>query len=79
MKPYFQLHEIALLSLLGALIFVLRLVFKIPIHVPGSSGLVWVLPLIIGVGIMKTRGWIVHGLYIRDPRLIFWRRRFACP
>lgn len=56
MKPYFQLHEIALLSLLGALIFVLRLVFKIPIHVPGSSGLVWVLPLIIGVGIVQNPG-----------------------
>ncbi|WP_042696555.1 ECF transporter S component [Methanocorpusculum bavaricum] len=61
MKPYFQLHEIALLSLLGALIFVLRLVFKIPIHVPGSSGLVWVLPLIIGVGIVRKPG---AGLYM---------------
>ncbi len=61
MKPYFQLHEIALLSLLGALIFVLRMVFKVPIHLSGSSGLVWVIPLIIGVGIVRKPG---AGLYM---------------
>ena len=53
---YFSLYEIALLSLFGALVFVLRTAIIVPIHVPGSSGIVWVLPLIVGTAIVRKPG-----------------------
>lgn len=60
-KGYFSLYEIALLSLLGALIFVLKIVLKLPIHVPGHSGIFWIIPLILGVAIVKKPG---AGIYM---------------
>jgi len=53
---YFSLYEIALLSLFGALVFVLRTAIIVPIHVPGSSGIFWVLPLIVGTAIVRKPG-----------------------
>ncbi len=38
---YFSLYEIALLSLFGALVFVLRAAIVVPILTPGSSGVFW--------------------------------------
>lgn len=55
-KPYFTLNEIALLSLCGALIFVLKTAFKIPLHFPGHSGIFWVIPAIVAVAIVKKPG-----------------------
>jgi ABC-type thiamin/hydroxymethylpyrimidine transport system permease subunit len=52
---YFSLYEIALLSLFGALVFVVREI-EIPIHVPGSSGVLWVVPVIIGTAIVRKPG-----------------------
>ena len=60
-KPYFSLHEIALMSLCGALIFVLKIALKIPFHLPGHSGIFWVIPLVIGVAVVKKPG---SGTYI---------------
>lgn len=60
-KPYFTLHEIALMSLCGALIFVLKIALKIPLHLPGHSGIFWVIPLIIGVAVVRKPG---SGTYI---------------
>jgi ABC-type thiamin/hydroxymethylpyrimidine transport system permease subunit len=59
--PYFSLHEVALLSLCGALIFVLKTALKIPLHMPGHSGIFWVIPLIIGTAIVRKPG---AGTYI---------------
>ena len=52
-KPYFSLHEIALLSLCAALIVVLNTTFTLPLNIPGHTGIYWVVPVIIGVGIVK--------------------------
>ncbi|UUX91582.1 ECF transporter S component [Methanoplanus endosymbiosus] len=60
-EKYFSLNEILLLTLCGALIFVLKVIFKLPIHLPGHSGAFWVIPLIIGVSFVKKPG---SGLYI---------------
>lgn len=54
--PYFSLYEIALLSLFGALVFVLRAAIVVPIHTPGSSGVFWVLPLIVGTALVRKPG-----------------------
>lgn len=61
MSRYFSLYEIALLSLLGAMIFVLNRLFEIPLHVPGSSGIWWVIPVIIGARVVRKPG---AGIYI---------------
>jgi hypothetical protein len=60
-KHYFSLYEIALLSLCAALVVALKTLFNIPLHVPGSSGIFWVVPVIIGAGIVKKAG---SGCYI---------------
>ncbi|WP_440950363.1 ECF transporter S component [Methanosphaerula subterraneus] len=61
MSSYFSLYEIALLSLLGAMVFVLNRLFEIPLHVPGSSGIWWVIPVIIGARVVRKPG---AGIYI---------------
>ena len=60
-SSYFSLYEIALLSLFGALVFVARMAIKIPLHIPGNSGVLWVLPLIIGTALVRKPG---AGTYI---------------
>jgi ABC-type thiamin/hydroxymethylpyrimidine transport system permease subunit len=60
-KHYFSLYEIALMSLCGALVVALKTVFNIPLHLPGNSGIFWVVPVIIGAGIIKKPG---SGCYI---------------
>ena len=60
-KSYFSLYEIALLTLCGALIFVLKMVFKIPVQLPGHTAILWVIPMILGIGIVKKPG---AGIYI---------------
>ncbi len=58
---YFSLYEIALLSLFGALAFVIRMAIKIPLHIPGNSGILWVLPVIVGAALVRKPG---AGTYI---------------
>jgi ABC-type thiamin/hydroxymethylpyrimidine transport system permease subunit len=60
-KTFFSLQETAILSMLGGLIFVLDTLFSLPLHIPGSSGIWWVIPVIVGVSIVKRPG---AGLYI---------------
>lgn len=60
-KPYFSLYEVTLLSLCAALIVVLNTLLSVPLKVPGHTGIYWVVPVIIGVGIVKKPG---AGTYI---------------
>jgi hypothetical protein len=60
-KNYFTLNEIALMSILGALIFVLKMALRMPVSIPGQTGIFWVIPVIIGVAIIKKPG---SGTYI---------------
>ncbi len=60
-QPYFSLNDIVMLSMLAALVFALRLYLRIPMHLPGKSGIFWVVPIIIGVGIVGKLG---SGTYI---------------
>ncbi len=57
----FTLNEIALMSLCGALIFVLKTALKLPVHLPGHSGVFWVIPMIVGIAMVRKPG---SGLYI---------------
>ncbi|MCD1293451.1 cobalt ABC transporter permease [Methanocella sp. CWC-04] len=60
-KTYFSLYELTILSLLGALVFILRVYLRVPMHIPGKSGLFWVIPIILGVAIVSRPG---SGTYI---------------
>lgn len=60
-RPYFTLNDIVMLSMLAALVFALRLYLRIPMHLPGKSGIFWVVPIIIGAGIVGKLG---SGTYI---------------
>ncbi len=60
-RPYFSLNDVVLLSMLAALVFALRLYLRIPMHLPGKSGIFWVVPIIVGIGIVGKPG---SGAYI---------------
>lgn len=60
-RTYFTLQDIVLLTMLAALVFVLRVYLRIPTHIPGKSGFFWVIPIILGIGICAKPG---SGVYI---------------
>ena len=55
-QKYFVLYEICFLSLMTALVYVFKTYFKTPIGLSGHNGLFWVIPFIIGVGVVKKFG-----------------------
>ncbi len=55
-KPHFAVREIVLLALLAALIVVTKMVLRMPIRVPGHSGVLWMAALVIGRGLVR-RPW----------------------
>jgi hypothetical protein len=60
-QKYFLVYEVSFLSLMAALVYVLKTFFKTPIHLPGHSAIVWVIPFIIAIGLTKKFG---SGTYI---------------
>lgn len=52
----FTLRDIVLMSMLGGLVFALRFALRIPMHLTGKSGVFWVIPIIVGVGIIGKFG-----------------------
>ncbi|ADN35979.1 conserved hypothetical protein [Methanolacinia petrolearia DSM 11571] len=60
-RDYFTLNEIALMSLLGGLVFVMLMALRMPLHIPGHTGIFMVIPVIIGVAIIQKPG---SGTYI---------------
>ena len=55
-RQHFAVREIVLLALLAALIVVTKMVLRIPIRVPGHSGVLWMAALVIGRGLVR-RPW----------------------
>ncbi len=55
---YFALTEVCFLSLMGALVYVLRAFIKTPTHgiLPGHNAIIWVIPFIIGLGLTRKFG-----------------------
>lgn len=60
-RSYFTLNDIVLMSMMAALIIVLRVALRIPMHLTGKSGLFWVIPIIVCIGITQKLG---TGTYI---------------
>jgi ABC-type thiamin/hydroxymethylpyrimidine transport system permease subunit len=55
---YFALTEVCFLSLMAALVYVLRAFIKTPTHgfLPGHNAIIWVIPFIIGLGLIRKFG-----------------------
>ncbi|HLN45345.1 MAG TPA: hypothetical protein VK209_06525 [Candidatus Sulfotelmatobacter sp.] len=60
-KRYFRLYEVCFLSLMAALVYILKTFFKTPIGLPGHTAIFWVIPFIIGTGVTRKFG---SGVYI---------------
>jgi hypothetical protein len=60
-KRYFLLYEVCFLSLMAALVYVLKTFFKTPMSLPGHNAILWVIPFIVGIGLTKKFG---AGTYI---------------
>jgi hypothetical protein len=50
------LRDLALLSLVAALCVLAKMVLRMPLHVPGHSGVLWVALYVIGRGLVDKRG-----------------------
>lgn len=50
------LREALFLAFIAALIFVGKSFLRVPIHVPGHSGVVWIALIVIGRGLVDRRG-----------------------
>lgn len=50
--PRFRTRELVLIALLAAMLVTAKFAVRIPIHVPGHSGALWIAMLVVG------RGWI---------------------
>jgi hypothetical protein len=60
-KKYFLVYEVSFLSLMAALVYVLKTFLKTPIGVPGHTAVFWVIPFIIGIGLTRKFG---SGTYV---------------
>jgi ABC-type thiamin/hydroxymethylpyrimidine transport system permease subunit len=60
-EKYFTLNEIALMSLMGGLVFVMKTALRMPLGIPGHTGIFLVIPVIIGAAIIRKPG---SGTYI---------------
>jgi hypothetical protein len=50
------LRDLLLIALIAALCILAKLVLRIPIHIPGHSGVLWVALYVIGRGLVDKRG-----------------------
>jgi hypothetical protein len=60
-SKYFLVYEVAFLSLMGSLVYVFKTYFRTPIQLPGHTAIFWVIPFIIGIGLIRKFG---AGTYI---------------
>jgi len=60
-KKYFLVYEVSFLSLMAALVYVFKTFFRTPIQLPGHTAIFWVIPFIIGIGLIRKFG---AGIYI---------------
>jgi hypothetical protein len=54
--PYFSTFQLILLALLAALIVVSKIALRLPVRLPGHSGILWMAIVIVAAGIVPKRG-----------------------
>ena len=55
-KRTFSTFELILLTLFSALVVVAKIAFRLPVQLPGHSGIFWMAILIVAAGIVPKRG-----------------------
>jgi hypothetical protein len=55
-QRYFSTFQLILLALLAALIVVAKIALRLPLQLPGHSGIVWMAIIIVAAGIVPKRG-----------------------
>jgi len=51
-----RVADMTVIALVGVMILLGKTVLRMPIHVPGHSGVLWIAALIIGCGVVRRRG-----------------------
>lgn len=54
--PYFSTFQLILLALMSALVVVTKIALRLPLQLPGHSGIFWMAIVIVGAGIVPKRG-----------------------
>lgn len=52
----FSLRDGVVLSLIATLVFLTKTLVKIPLHVPGHSGMIWIALMVVGAGLVRRPG-----------------------
>jgi hypothetical protein len=55
-RPFLTVRQITTLALLSSLVAVAKWSLRIPIRVPGHSGVLWIAVFVVGCGIVRRRG-----------------------
>ncbi|MEJ2208602.1 MAG: ECF transporter S component [Anaerolineae bacterium] len=55
-EPYFSTFQLILLALFAALIVVAKIALRLPLQLPGHSGIFWMAIMIVGVGVVHKPG-----------------------
>jgi hypothetical protein len=55
-EPYFSTFQLILLAILSALIIVAKIALRLPLRLPGHSGVFWLAIVIVAAGIVPRRG-----------------------
>jgi len=55
-KRYFSTFELVLLTLFAALVVVTKISLRLPLQLPGHSGLFWVAIVVVAAGVVPKRG-----------------------
>lgn len=55
-EPYFSTFQLILLAILSALIIVAKIALRLPLRLPGHSGIFWLAIVIVAAGIVPKRG-----------------------
>ena len=55
-KRYFTTFELILLALFSALVVVAKIALRLPVQLPGHSGLFWMVVVIVAAGVVPKRG-----------------------
>jgi hypothetical protein len=55
-SPYFTTFELVLLALFSALVVVAKIALRLPVQLPGHSGLFWMAIVIVAAGVVPKRG-----------------------
>jgi hypothetical protein len=55
-RPYFTTFELVLLALFSALVVIAKIALRLPVSLPGHSGLFWMAIVVVATGVVPKRG-----------------------